>query len=46
MDAAALRPLLLELHKTNQQVLHGSGLVYVKCFDLVPQQIVLRVAIE
>ena len=45
-DAAAPMSLLLELHKTIQQTLQGFGLHYVKCFDLIPQQIVLCVAIE
>ena len=45
-DAAALISLLLELHKTNQQVLQGFGVDCVKCFDLIPQQTVRRVAIE
>ena len=45
-DAAALISLLLELHKTIRQVLQGFGMDDVKCFDLIPQQIVLRVAIE
>ena len=45
-DAAALMSLLLELHKMIQQVLHGFGLDFVNCFDLIPEQIVLRIAIE
>ena len=45
-NAAALVPLLLELHKTIQHVLQGVSLNYVKCFDLIPQQIVLCVAME
>ena len=32
-DEAALKSLLLELHKRIQQVLQGFGQDYVKCFD-------------
>ena len=44
-DAAALIALLIELHNIIQECLTGFGLDYVKCFDLIPQQVVLRVAI-
>ena len=45
-DAAALIALLVELHKIVKSVLHGFGLDYVKCFDLIPQSIVLHIALE
>ena len=45
-DAAALIALLVELHKIIKSVLHGFGLDYVKCFDLIPQSIVLHIALE
>ena len=44
-NAAALIALLIELHNIIQECLTGFGLDYVKCFDLIPQQVVLRVAI-
>ena len=31
-------------HKTIRQVVQGFGVDYVKCFDLIPQQIVLCIA--
>ena len=45
-DAAALIALLIELHIVVRAALKGFGLDYVKCFDLIPQQVVLRVALE
>ena len=44
-DAAALIAMLIELHNIIQECLAGLGLDYLKCFDLIPQQVVLRVAI-
>ena len=32
--------------RTHTHVLHGFGLDYVKCFDLIPQSIVLHIALE
>ena len=45
-NAAALIALLIELHTVMRAALKGFGLDYVKCFDLIPQQVVLRVALE
>ena len=45
-DAAALIALLIELHTVMRATLKGFWLDYVKCFDLIPQQVVLRVALE
>ena len=45
-DAAALIALLIELHTVMRAALKGFGLDYVKCFDLIPQQVVLHVALE
>ena len=44
-DAAALIALLIDVHNIIQECLTGFGLDYVKCFDLIPQQVVLQVAI-
>ena len=44
-DAAAFIPMLIELHKLMKTVLHGFGLDYIKCFDLIPQSIVLHIAL-
>ena len=44
-DAASHISMLLELHKLIKKVLHGFGLDYVKCFDLIPQSIVLYIAL-
>ena len=46
MDAASLLALLVELHQKMRRRLGGVGLDYVKCFDLVPQAVVLRLALE
>ena len=45
-DAAALLQTLLELARATGRSLSGNGLDYKKCFDLVPQRIVLRLAQE
>ena len=45
-DAAALIALLIQLHTVMRAALNGFELDYVKCFDLIPQQVVLRVALE
>ncbi len=45
-DAAALLWTLLELARATGRSLSGTGLDYKKCFDLVPQRIVLRLAQE
>ena len=45
-DATALIALLIELHTVMRAALKGFGLDYVKCFDLIPQHVVLRVALE
>ena len=45
IDAAALIALLIELRNIIQECFTGFGLDYVKCFDLIPQQVVLKVAI-
>ena len=44
-DAAAFISMLIELHKLMKTVLHGFGLDYIKCFDLIPQSIVLHIAL-
>ena len=44
-DATALIAMLIELHNIIGECLIGFGLDYVKCFDLIPQRVVLRVAI-
>ena len=44
-DAAAFISMLIELHKLMKAVLHGFGLDYIKCFDLIPQSIVLHIAL-
>ena len=44
-DAAAFISMLIELHKLIKTVLHGFGLDYIKCFDLIPQSIVLHIAL-
>ena len=38
-DAAALIALLIELHTVMRAALKSFGLDYVKCFDLIPQQV-------
>ena len=45
-DASALIALLIELHTVMHAVLTGFGLDDVKCFDLIPPKVVLRVALE
>ena len=45
-DAAGMVSLLIELYHVMQTTLMGFGLDYVKCFDLIPQQVVLLVAKE
>ena len=45
-DAAALIALLIELHIVMRAALQGFGLDYVKCFGLMPQQVVLCVALK
>ena len=45
-DAAAFISMLIELHKLMKTVLHGFGLDYIKCFDLIPQSIVLHIALR
>ena len=44
-DAATFISMLIELHKLMKTVLHGFGLDYIKCFDLIPQSIVLHIAL-
>ena len=46
MDTAALIALLIELPTVMRAALTGFGLDYVKCFDLILQQVLLRVALE
>ena len=36
----------IELHKIQRKRLHGFGLYYIKCFDLIPQAIVMHIALE
>ena len=38
--------LVLELHKIIQKLLYGFGSDYIKCFDLIPQEVVPCVALE
>ena len=45
-DAAGMISLLIELCHVMHMTLMGFGLDYVKCFDLIPQQVVLLVAKE
>ena len=45
-DTSALIAPLIELHTVIHAALTGFGLDYVQCFDLIPQQVVLRVALE
>ena len=45
-DAAGMISLLIELCHVMHTTLMGFGLDYVKCFDLIPQQVVLLVAKE
>ena len=45
-DAAGMISLLIELCHVMQTTLMGFGLDYVKCFDLIPQQVVILVAKE
>ena len=45
-NVAALIMLLIELHTVMRAALKDFGLDYVKCFDLIPQQVVPRVALE
>ena len=44
--AGALIALLIELHTVMRAALRSFGLDNVKCFDLIPQQVVLRVVLE
>ena len=43
LDAAAVTQVLLELSRLKGWTLFGVNLDYVKCFDLIPQAVVLRV---
>ena len=45
-DAAAVTQMLLELSRLKGWTLFGVTLDYVKCFDLIPQAVVLRVGQE
>ena len=44
MDAATVTKVLLELARLKGWRLEGLSLDYVKCFDLIPQAVVLRIA--
>ena len=46
LDAAAVTQVLLELSRLKGWTLFGVNLDYVKCFDLIPQAVVLRVGQE
>ena len=46
LDAATLLAALIERAHLLQQALSGAGTDYVKCFDLIPQQISFRMARE
>ena len=46
MDAATVTQVLLELARVKGWRLEGLSLDYVKCFDLIPQALVLRIARE
>ena len=46
VDAATVTPVLLELARLKGWRLEGLSLDYVKCFDLIPQAVVLRIARE
>ena len=46
VDAATVTQVLLELARLKGWRLEGLSLDYVKCFDLIPQAVVLRIARE
>ena len=46
MDGAAVTQVLLELCRLRRWAVAGMSIDYVKCFDLIPQAVVLALALE
>ena len=46
VDAATVIQVLMELAQLKECQLQGLSLHYLKCFDLIPQAVVLRIARE
>ena len=46
MDGAAVTQVLLELCRLKRWAVAGMSIYYVKCFNLIPQAVVLALALE